>query len=185
MKCEICNLEVKSFLSLGKHLVVHDITLQEYYDKYLEGKKVCENCGNNVPFSSLSYGYQKFCCLDCAYKFRLGKKPVYKEKILKSVECKICGTFVVSIKALSQHLRFRNVSSQEYYDKYILKDYESGKESEDTLMKDGAENFVPADKSKLASKKYYGFGKDFNDWKGPDIEFFRDKMKKKYPEFKK
>src|SRR3989339_137702 len=70
-------------------------------------------------------------------------------------------------------------------DKYILKDYDNGKESVDTLMKDGAENFVPADKSNLASKKFYGLGKDFTDWKGPEIEFFRDKMKKKYPEFKK
>lgn len=122
VKCKICELEFISFLALGKHLGTHNISLQDYYDKYLEGKKTCENCGSEVPFKSLSYGYQRFCCLDCAYKFRIGKKRDIKEKSEQTIECKICRSFVVSLKALSQHIRFHNISSQEYYDKYLLKD---------------------------------------------------------------
>lgn len=122
VKCEICEKELKSLLSLGKHLKIHEISLKDYYDNYIESEKSCENCGGKVLFKSLTYGYSRFCSLDCAYKFRTGKPKEKFEKPQCKIECLICGHKVVSYKALSQHIINHNISSQEYYDKYLLKD---------------------------------------------------------------
>lgn len=120
MICEICGKEVSSFASLGKHIVVHGVSVQDYYDKYLGGKGKCKECGSEVRFKSLSKGYVQFCSTECAYKNRIGKPKIVKEKVVGTVKCEICEDMVVSIKALSQHIIRHNISSQDYYDKYIL-----------------------------------------------------------------
>jgi len=40
------------------------------------------------------------------------------------------------------------------------------------------------DRKNLKSEKYYGIGKDFSDFKGPETEYFRFKMEKRFKEFK-
>ena len=72
-------------------------------------------------------------------------------------------------------------------DTYSIIDYESGAESSDERMRNGGEIFIPtkAERDSLANKRYYGLGKDFEGWTGPEIEYFRDKMKRRYGEFKK
>lgn len=67
-------------------------------------------------------------------------------------------------------------------DKYIVKDFDTGVESSDSLMKDGSEVFFPTNAAKdtLSNKRYFGMGKDFDNLKSTQIEFFRDKMKRKY-----
>ncbi|MGA2297404.1 MAG: hypothetical protein ABSG15_07655, partial [FCB group bacterium] len=71
-------------------------------------------------------------------------------------------------------------------DTYKIVDFITGKESPDSLMKDGATVLFPsrAERDTLVSKRYYGLGKDFNNAKVEDIEIFKDKMKKRYPVFK-
>lgn len=71
-------------------------------------------------------------------------------------------------------------------DMYLIRDYETKKEINDTIMANGMEKYYPTEKEKenLASRKYYGIGKDFQDWQGNVIGIFRDKMQKKYKEFK-
>jgi hypothetical protein len=71
-------------------------------------------------------------------------------------------------------------------DRYLTGDFPAGNDKADSLMKDGVEFFYPnkEQKEKLTTKRYYGIGKDFDNWQGPEIEYFRDKMKKKYTEFK-
>jgi hypothetical protein len=71
-------------------------------------------------------------------------------------------------------------------DKYYTADFPDGKLLADTLMKDGKEYYYPTpeQKQKLASGRYYGIGKDYLDYNGTEIEIFRDKMKKKFAEFK-
>ena len=71
-------------------------------------------------------------------------------------------------------------------DRYTLLNFESGVEIPDSLMQDGAEFFHPtsAERDSLSNKRYYGLGKDFQDFSGPEIEGFRDKMKTRYREFK-
>ncbi|MFA6572491.1 MAG: hypothetical protein WCT77_14780, partial [Bacteroidota bacterium] len=71
-------------------------------------------------------------------------------------------------------------------DSYTILNYDTKEESLDSLMKDGAELLFPnkEDRAKIKSQRYYGMGKDFDNFTGPEIEIFRDKMKKKFPEFK-
>jgi hypothetical protein len=72
-------------------------------------------------------------------------------------------------------------------DKYLIEDYETKKiTGDDPRMKNGDERFypTPAEREELSNKRYYGIGIDFVNWYGPEIEFFRDKMKKRYEVFK-
>lgn len=69
-------------------------------------------------------------------------------------------------------------------DKYFMQEYPDGKLYPDSVMKDGAELRFPSVRDTLASNKYYGIGKDFDGWNGAPIEYFRDKMKKRFKEFK-
>lgn len=65
-------------------------------------------------------------------------------------------------------------------DTYKTEDFKTGKESIDTRIKDGSEKFMPTNSNQLPNKRYFGLGIDFLNWKGPEIEYFRDKMKKRY-----
>lgn len=71
-------------------------------------------------------------------------------------------------------------------DTYAIKNLETGRDSLESRMKDGLEVFwpTPAVRDTLALKSYYGLGVDFDNWTKPEIEFFRDKMAKRYKEFK-
>jgi hypothetical protein len=55
--------------------------------------------------------------------------------------------------------------------------FETGEESDDIRMKNGSELFSPpAEEIKsLKNKRYFGLGKDFTNWDGVEIEYFRDK----------
>jgi len=67
MNCEICNRECKNYSSLSQHLKKHNISPNEYYDKYLkkENEGIC-GCGKYTKFQRLSTGYRKFCSYYCA-----------------------------------------------------------------------------------------------------------------------
>jgi hypothetical protein len=67
-------------------------------------------------------------------------------------------------------------------DKYIIRDYQSGEESLETRIGDGLQYFVPtsAEKDTLFNKQYYGLGKDYSDYSGKEIWYFKDKMVKKF-----
>jgi hypothetical protein len=78
---------------------------------------------------------------------------------------------------------FADVSGK---DTYLTLDFDSGKQAPDSLMTDGAGFFFPtaAELADLANKRYYGLGRDFEGFSGPEIEAFRDKMRARFPEFK-
>lgn len=67
-------------------------------------------------------------------------------------------------------------------DSYLTEDFDNKKQAADTLMKNGTEVFSPntKEKEKLASKRYYGLGKDFSDYKGEEILYFKCKQALKY-----
>ena len=66
-------------------------------------------------------------------------------------------------------------------DTYIIEDFTSGKISEETRIINNTTIFYPSneEREKLSNKRYYGVGKDFDNWQGPPIEAFRDKMAKR------
>jgi hypothetical protein len=71
-------------------------------------------------------------------------------------------------------------------DVYRTQEFGADKAMPDTLMSDGAEIFTPtaAVRASLANRRYYGLGVDFTGRQGPEIEIFRDKMKKRFEEFR-
>lgn len=70
VKCNICNKEFKSLLSLCRHLQVHNIKTKEYYDNYIKTDTdgICICCGKQTPFINFTTGYQKTCSNECAVK---------------------------------------------------------------------------------------------------------------------
>ena len=67
MKCLICGKERKV---LGNHLVEHNLTAKEYYDKYLRkpNEGHCLICGKDTKFKTISIGYiGKYCSPTCMY----------------------------------------------------------------------------------------------------------------------
>ncbi|TKJ42274.1 hypothetical protein CEE37_00930 [candidate division LCP-89 bacterium B3_LCP] len=71
-------------------------------------------------------------------------------------------------------------------DSYLRLDSDTEKTNPDPDMADGVEFYFPTDaqRDSLSNKRYYGLGKDIEEFNGPEIEAFRDKMKKRFEEFK-
>jgi hypothetical protein len=68
-KCEICGKEFKKMWGLSTHIArLHksEITVEEYYLKFIGEKGKCIECGKNTKFRGLSYGYNKFCSPVCS-----------------------------------------------------------------------------------------------------------------------
>lgn len=68
MICDICNKEFKTYVGLSCHIrQSHNITSQEYYDKYIrkEGEGFCNICQKPTSFRNFHIGYSRFCCGKC------------------------------------------------------------------------------------------------------------------------
>jgi 5-methylcytosine-specific restriction endonuclease McrA len=68
-KCEICKREFKNLRGLLTHIGgthKNEITVEEYYLKFIGEKGKCVECGKDTTFRSLSYGYSKFCSRKCS-----------------------------------------------------------------------------------------------------------------------
>ena len=68
MICSICNKEFKTYVGLSCHIrQSHNMTSQEYYDKYIkkEGEGFCNVCQKPTSFRNLHIGYSRFCCSKC------------------------------------------------------------------------------------------------------------------------
>lgn len=68
MICDICNKEFKTYVGLSCHIrQSHNITSQEYYDKYIrkEGEGFCNVCQKPTSFRNFHIGYSRFCCGKC------------------------------------------------------------------------------------------------------------------------
>lgn len=69
MICKICNEMFSTSNMLSRHISkVHNISKQEYYDKYLKTDTdgICLNCGKHTKFKNITSGYFKYCCVKCA-----------------------------------------------------------------------------------------------------------------------
>lgn len=75
--CKICNEKFQSSHKLQHHLSVkHDISCQQYYDKFLkkENESRCLCCSEKTTFSCLSRGYNKYCSKKCANQSTVEKR---------------------------------------------------------------------------------------------------------------
>jgi len=68
MICQICNRECNKLSGLSRHLKIHNISAQEYYDQYMLSDKnnICRICENPTAFLSLKLGYREFCSCKCS-----------------------------------------------------------------------------------------------------------------------
>ena len=71
-------------------------------------------------------------------------------------------------------------------DSYLVEDFESKNQHADERIKDGSEIQIPnaEERAKLTSKRYYGLGVDYNTSDVFSVEYFRNKMKPRFDEFK-
>jgi hypothetical protein len=68
IECKICEREFKYLKFLSKHIKYHNISSEEYYNKYLKKSDldgICLTCKNKIRFLGL-YGYHKYCSNKCA-----------------------------------------------------------------------------------------------------------------------
>lgn len=85
IQCKICNKEFNNYRGLGSHLCKHNITSQEYYDKYLKidnNDGICKICGNKTNFTNINNGYHIYCCKACADS-DIDKQQKTKETIIQ------------------------------------------------------------------------------------------------------
>jgi len=71
MKCEICEKEFEKLRGLALHInKIHksEITVEEYYIKYIGDKGKCKECGKDTTLMNLKKGYQRFCGHKCSSK---------------------------------------------------------------------------------------------------------------------
>lgn len=82
MKCYICNVECKNYMSLSKHIRKHDISSQSYYNIYIkkDTEGYCLVCNKSTRFISLGNGYKQYCCNRCA---GIGNTSKREQKCLK------------------------------------------------------------------------------------------------------
>jgi len=62
VKCEVCGMLCKNYISLAKHLKYHhSLSSEAYYNQYLrkDGEGLCPVCGGKTRFVNLSVGYKK------------------------------------------------------------------------------------------------------------------------------
>jgi hypothetical protein len=78
--CKICNLECISYRKLSEHIRhIHNIKIQEYYDKYLI-KTFCKECNGETNFKNINIGYRDFCSVKCL-NVNKAKNPIYIKKL--------------------------------------------------------------------------------------------------------
>jgi len=79
--CKICQKKSNGYFGLSSHLAkFHKISMQIYYNEFIRSslnEGICY-CGNNTIFSSIRYGYRKYCSNKCAQR-----SEEVKERIIK------------------------------------------------------------------------------------------------------
>lgn len=76
-ECKICGELVWSRF-MANHLATHDLTIEEYYAKYIDSNNVCDICGNDKRFISMSKGFT--CGLSCGVQQAHADDPSLAER---------------------------------------------------------------------------------------------------------
>jgi very-short-patch-repair endonuclease len=78
--CELCNVKSIYVNTFSKHLKGHDLTPQQYYDRFINpnGPKLCK-CGLPLSFQDIGTGYLSHCSRSCVNRYR----PILDETRVK------------------------------------------------------------------------------------------------------
>ena len=86
MNCKKCGAECSSLKGLSIHLRKCNLSIKEYYDKFLKkpNEGICnlEGCNKNTKFVNLRSGYNQYCCKSHS---KLGKKRPNVAEHLKNL----------------------------------------------------------------------------------------------------
>lgn len=135
MECKICNKNVNGTKGLSIHLNMRhkDISIKDYYDKYLkkEDEGNCYFCGNPSIFFNLTKGYHKICeskeCLGktratgtyefLMYKYNLKKEDAIKLKNERALERggKIKNGLWKSFEKNENFFKEKSIQSEQYW----------------------------------------------------------------------
>jgi len=127
--CEECGEEFTCRENLSKHLKYHNISIREYYDKWIkeENDGICKNCGKETKFISKKY---KIYCSNKCYKKGQGKVISEKAKIKRlkiqetyKFQCLECREKFKTLTKLNNHIK-KVHGKKEYYDKWVKKENE-------------------------------------------------------------
>ena len=67
VQCKVCNQVIKNNIALSRHIKLHKLSSNEYYDMYLkhEDEGFCKICNAPTKLYSLTYGYRPYCSIKC------------------------------------------------------------------------------------------------------------------------
>ncbi len=165
VKCEICGREFNRIVGLSSHIKQrhkNEITIEEYYLKYIGENGKCKTCGKDTRFYTLEKGYNIFCCSECSRndfevlkkrkETRMKNNNIDKHKKISQennptmIKCKICKEWFKDICSLSKHIvRGHKIKLEEYYLKYINSEKRicktCGKDTKLKNLRDGYSTF--------------------------------------------
>lgn len=169
MECKICGYSSDP-ANLAKHIrKIHNLDVQEYYDKYLakEDEGLCKICKTPTKFLGLSKGYKECCCSACTMELHYGVRNSFQ---LESTKKSIKKTMLTRYGAENamQSKEIQNKAKQTNLEKYgaenvFASEYGKEKIKQTNLDKYGVENSMQAEEVKNKSrdtfeKKYGGVG---------------------------
>ncbi len=156
-KCKLCRREFESVTRLVSHLTHPKskckISIKEYYDRFLrkQDEGICQFCGRETAFASISKGYINNVCKHCRnkipeaklirkknYQKKRNERKIEKEEIKRKsgyyelpVYCEICKKNGIDKRfkhkhGLAKHIsqKHTDIKIKDYYDKYFKKDDE-------------------------------------------------------------
>ena len=154
MICKICGKEYNN--RLGSHIKVHNISIQEYYDTYVDNtlsKKYCPICGKENTFLGLTKHYSNHCSVQCVGKDihvrkkvkqtslqKYGAENVYASEYGKT-KIKETNLRHYGVENPQQNKKIREKTKQTVIKKYGCTNYCNSKQVKQAkLLKYGSEN---------------------------------------------
>jgi len=149
-KCEICEREFKNLSGLTKHigrLHKSEVTVEEYYIKYIGEKGKCVECGKDTGFRSLKGGYNRFCGLKCSNN-SIEVQNKKKETCLKN------SGYTHPMKDPKNMEKQKQTNFEKTGYEYLMQNPENREKSKQTcLEKTGYENPMQDPKNKEKNKQ--------------------------------
>jgi hypothetical protein len=131
IKCELCGRKFETLKGLTAHIGHthnNEITIKEYYLKFIGEKGKCAECGKDTYFVSSICGYNKFCSNKCSSN-NIEVKNKFIETSLKKFNCKnpLQNLYV---KEKSKITNMKNLGVE-----YSSQNPENRKKAKETILK--------------------------------------------------
>ena len=168
MECKICGYSSDP-ANMSKHIrKIHNLEVQEYYDKYIaeEDEGLCKICKKPTKFLGLSRGYRDCCCADCTRELNTGYRNSFQNpKVIQKIKDTKAAKLKENPDYLNEIDRRRKATNLEKYgaENVFASEYGKEKIKQTNLDKYGVEHNMQSEevKNKVRNtfeKKYGGIG---------------------------